>query len=75
MLIKEIDLAVVDTLGNFLSNLMRASTTDHVQLRPSVFSLGSRGGSDEETVFQLSLEIVFLDMVGKHGWNFPVQDG
>lgn len=42
MLIEELDIAVVDTLGNLLSDLMRTSPLDHVEPRPSVLRLSTR---------------------------------
>ena len=39
MLVPELDVAVVDTLGDILADLMRRSAVDHVVPRPSVLSL------------------------------------
>jgi hypothetical protein len=41
MLIEELDVAVVDTLCNFLANLMRRPALDHVEARPSILSLSA----------------------------------
>ena len=70
MLIEEFDVAVVDTLGNILADLMRRAALDHVQAGPPILSLGTGGGADEEIVFQFTLESISLDMVGQCSWNF-----
>jgi hypothetical protein len=50
MLVKELDVAVVDTLGDFLTDLMRRPALDHIEACPSVLSLSARGSTDEEVV-------------------------
>ena len=55
MLIKELDIAIVNAFSNLLANLMRAPPLDHIQARPSVLGLGPRRGSNEEVVLELSL--------------------
>lgn len=69
MLVKEVDATLVDTLGNGLSNLMRSTTVNHVQIRPSVLSIGTRRGTNEKRISQLTLEVVLLNMVGKSSWH------
>ena len=71
MLVEEFDVAVVDTLGNILADLMRRAALDHIQAGPPILSLGTGGGADEEIVFQFTLESISLDMVGQCSWNFP----
>ena len=71
MLIEELDLTVVDSLGDFLSNLVRAATLNHVQASPAVLSVGAGGGTDEQVVLQLSLEVVVLDMVCESDGDLP----
>ena len=71
MLVEEFDVAVVDTLGNILADLMRRAALDHIQAGPPILSLGTGGGADEEIVFQFTLESIFFDMVGQCSWNFP----
>lgn len=70
MLIEELDLAVVDSLGDFLSDLVRAAALNHVQAGPAALGLCAGGGTDKQVVLQLSLEVVLLDVVcksiGKH---------
>lgn len=39
MLIEEFNLAIVDALCDFLSDLMRASPLDHVEASPAVLRL------------------------------------
>lgn len=50
MLIKELDLTIIDPLGNLLANLMRTPTLNHVQSRPAVLCLGTRRGTNEQGV-------------------------
>ena len=71
MLVKELDLAIVDALGDFLADLMGAAAFNHVQTRPSALGLGSRGGANEEGIFQLTLQIVLLDVVGEGSGDHP----
>ena len=39
MFVEEVDVAVIDTLGNFLADLMRRPALDHIETCPSVLSL------------------------------------
>lgn len=71
VLVEEVDTARVDALGNVLADLVRASAVDHVELGPSVLSLGAGGGADEQRVLELALEVVGLDIVGHGGGNLP----
>jgi hypothetical protein len=64
MLVKELDIAIVDPLCNLLANLMRRPALNHVQPRPSVLRLRTRRRANEEVVFELALEVVVLDVVG-----------
>lgn len=73
MLIKELDLTNIDTLGNLLADLMRTPPFNHVQPRPPVLCLRARGGTNEQGVLQLSLEVVLLDMISESGRHFPEQ--
>lgn len=70
MLIEELDIAGVDSLGDFLSDLVRATALNHVQAGPAALGLCAGGGTDKQVVLQLSLEVVLLDVVcesnGKH---------
>lgn len=44
MLVEELDVAVIDTLGDLLSNLMRGSPLDHIELQyESVWGDGAGG--------------------------------
>jgi hypothetical protein len=72
MFVEELDVAVVDTLGNLLANLMRRPALDHVEASPSVLSLRARRSADEEVVLQLALEVVLFDMVGHGSGYLPV---
>jgi hypothetical protein len=69
MLVEELDVAVVDALGDILADLVRASPLNHVVTRPSVLSLCTRRGAYEKVVLELALETVLLDMVGQCGGN------
>lgn len=64
MLVEELDPALVDPLGNSLANLVRTPPLNHIQACPPILRLGSGRSSNEQRVFQLALEAVFLDMVG-----------
>ena len=63
MLIEELDLTVVDSLGNLSADLVRAAALDHVQARPAVLGLCAGRGAHEQVVLELSLQVVLLDMV------------
>lgn len=64
MLVKEVDATFIDTLGNGLANLVRASPGDHVQLGPSVLGFHTRRGADKQVVLELALQFVLFNMVG-----------
>lgn len=40
MFVEEFDLPGIDTLGNFLADLVRGPPLDHIQSRPSILRLG-----------------------------------
>jgi hypothetical protein len=42
MLIKELDIAIINALGNFFTDLMRTTPLNHIQARPSVLRFGAR---------------------------------
>lgn len=65
MLVKELDVAVVDSLCDIFADLVGASPLDHVVARPSVLGLGARRGTNEEVVLELALKAILLDMVGQ----------
>lgn len=71
MFVEELDVAIVDTFGNLLADLMWRPALNHVQARPSVLCLCARGGTDKQIVLELSLKTVLFDMVGQSGGNFP----
>lgn len=73
MLIEELNVAVVDSLGNLFSDLVRAATLDHVQLRPAVLRLGAGGRAHKQVVLELSLQVILLDMVCESNGDFPTQ--
>ena len=50
MLVEKLDVAIVDTFGNLLADLMRRSTFNHIQTSPSVLSLSARRGTDKQIV-------------------------
>lgn len=71
MLIEELDIAVVDSLCDFLSDLVRAAALNHVQAGPAALGLCAGGGTDKQVVLQLSLEAVLLDVVCESSGNHP----
>lgn len=71
MLIEELDIAGIKALGDFLADLMRAATLDHVQPGPAVLCFRAGRSSHEEGVLQLPLQIILLNMVCEGGGNFP----
>lgn len=75
MLVEEVDAARVDALGNVLADLVRASAVDHVEGGPSVLSLGTGRGANEERVLELALEVVLLDIVGHGDRDLPIVTG
>jgi hypothetical protein len=73
MLIEELNIAIVDALGNLLADLVRASTLNHVQSRPAVLRLCAGRRADKECIFQLALEAVLLDVICQSRGNFSAQ--
>lgn len=71
MLVEELDLAIVDSLGNLLADLVRATALDHVQTGPAVLSVGTGRSTHEQVVLQLSLKVILLDMVGESSGHDP----
>lgn len=71
MLVEKVDAAIIDTLGDGLSDLMGTPPLNHVEAGPSVLSLGAGRGTDEETVPKLALQVVLLDVVGEERGDFP----
>lgn len=69
MLIEEFNLTIVDSLGNFLSDLMGTASLNHVQAGPAVLRLRARGGTDEQVILQLSLEAILLNVIRHGNWN------
>jgi hypothetical protein len=55
MLIKELNLSIIDALGDFLSDLVRATAFNHVQASPAILRLCTGRGTHEEGVFELAL--------------------
>lgn len=72
MLVEKVDSSRVDSLGDVLADLVRASSVDHVESSPSVLRLGTGRGADEQGVLHLALEVVLLDVVGHSSGNLPV---
>lgn len=72
MLVEELNLAGVDSLGDLLSDLMRAASLNHVQASPAVLRLCTGGGAHEEGVLELSLQVVLLDVVCQGSGDFPI---
>jgi hypothetical protein len=63
MLVKELDVAIVNTLCNLLSNLMRRPALNHIQPRPTVLSLCSGRRANEEIVLELTLKAILFDVI------------
>jgi hypothetical protein len=63
MLVEKLNLAIVDSLGDFFSDLVRTPPFNHVQARPAVFRLCAGRSSHEEVILELSFQFVLLDMV------------
>lgn len=71
MFVEEFDLPGIDTLGNFLADLVRGPPLDHIQSRPSILRLGTRGSADEQRVLELPLQVILLHMIGQGGRDLP----
>lgn len=63
MLIEELNLTIVDSLGNLSADLVRATALDHVQACPAVLGLCAGRGAHEQVVLELPLQVVLLDVV------------
>jgi hypothetical protein len=50
MFIKELDVTIINPLGNLFSNLMRRPTFNHIESCPSILRLSSRTRADEQVV-------------------------
>jgi hypothetical protein len=70
MFIKELDSSFIDPFGDFFSHLVWAALFNHIQLCPAGFCLGARGSAHEKGVLELSLQVIFLDMVCEGSRNF-----
>lgn len=68
MLIEEQGSVVVDGLCDWLTNLMRGSSVDHVQVGPSGF-FWTGGGTDEQVEAQFAFQVVLFHVVGQCGRN------
>ena len=55
MLIKKLDIPIIDTFRDSFPHLMRTPPLNHVQRRPAVLRLRSGARTHEEGVFQLTL--------------------
>lgn len=42
MLVEELDITVIDPFRNLLSNLVRRSSFNHIEARPSILRLSAR---------------------------------
>lgn len=51
MLVEEVDLTIVDTLGNLLADLVRAPAINHVQFSPAVLCFRAGRSADKQGVF------------------------
>ena len=67
MLVKELDVPIVNPLGNLLADLVRAPPLNHVETGPAILRLSARGSADEEVVLHPALEAILLDVVGQGG--------
>ena len=73
MLVEEIDAPLVNTLSDRLADLVRAPSLNHVERGPPVLSLGAGRGTDEQTISQLPLQAILLDVVGQEGGHLSVR--
>lgn len=64
MLIKELDIPIINALRNRFAHLMGSAAFNHVEVCPAVLGFGAGGGADEEGVFELALEGVGFYVVG-----------
>lgn len=72
MLIKKVDLSIIQPLGNLLSDLVRTPPLNHVQRRPPVLCLSTGRSTHEQRVPELALQVVLFDMVCDGGGYFPI---
>lgn len=63
MLIKELDIPIINPLCNLLAHLMWRASLNHIQPRPSILRLRARRRANEEVILELALEVILLDMV------------
>jgi hypothetical protein len=75
MLIEKLDVAVIDSSGDVLADLVGGPPLDHIETRPSVFGFGARRSADEEVEFEFTLQIVFFNMVCEGGGDFSGEKG
>ncbi|KAI5286554.1 hypothetical protein KEM52_001950, partial [Ascosphaera acerosa] len=71
VLVEEVDVAVVDPLGDVAPHLVRRPPLDHVQLRPPVLRVCPRARPHEQVVLQLALQVVLLHVVGQRLGDHP----
>ena len=64
MLIKELDIPLINALCYLFPHLMGRPPLDHIEARPSVLGFGARGGTYEEVVLEFALQAVLFDVVG-----------
>lgn len=72
MLIKKLDVSIVDPPCNLLANLVRAATLNHVQSCPTILRLSTRRRANKQGVLEFALKPVLLDIVGQSSRDFPV---
>ena len=73
VLVAHADPAGVDSLGDVLAGLVRPAAVDHVQGGPTIFSLSTDRGTDEEVELQLTLQVVGFDVISQcDGYRFGI---
>ena len=65
MLVTHTDATFIDAGSNVFTGLIWPATVDHVIDGPAVFGFCTYGGADEEVELQLTLQIVFLNMLSQ----------
>lgn len=73
MFVEELDAALIDAFGNVLADLVRRPALDHVESSPTVLRLSAGRRADEESVLELALQPVLLNVVGQEGRNLPAR--
>ena len=69
MLVKELDVSIIDTFSNLLPYLMRTPPLNHIQGRPAILGFSAGRRAHEKRVFKFALQTILLDVVCEHRWD------